>query len=149
MDREVHVTVSNPKVLLVDDSKFLRMVTERTLSKAGFEVITAADGEEALQAANDELPDIILLDIHSLRSLGGNGKGSAGKGPAGKRACSDSKALSAKDGGGPLCNCLLDNRSWNRGRTYGWPTGRMAELNGRTIDSRASKWMAEKFSPQR
>ena len=63
MDREVHVTVSNPKVLLVDDSKFLRMVTERTLSKAGFEVITAADGEEALQAANDELPDIILLDM--------------------------------------------------------------------------------------
>jgi CheY-like chemotaxis protein len=63
MDREVHVTVSNPKVLLVDDSKFLRMATERTLSKAGFEVITAADGEEALQTANDELPDIILLDM--------------------------------------------------------------------------------------
>ena len=57
------MTDSNPKVLLVDDSKFLRMVTERTLSKAGFEVITAADGEEALQVANDKLPDIILLDM--------------------------------------------------------------------------------------
>jgi CheY-like chemotaxis protein len=51
------------KVLLVDDSKFLRMANELALSKAGFEVSTAADGEEALQVANDKLPDIILLDM--------------------------------------------------------------------------------------
>jgi CheY-like chemotaxis protein len=57
------VTVSNAKVLVVDDSKFLRMANEHVLSKAGFEVSTAADGEEALQVANDKLPDIILLDM--------------------------------------------------------------------------------------
>ena len=51
------------KVLLVDDSKFLRMANELALSKAGFDVSTAADGEEALQVANDKLPDIILLDM--------------------------------------------------------------------------------------
>ena len=51
------------KVLLVDDSKFLRMTNERALCKAGFEVSTAADGEEALRVANDQLPDIILLDM--------------------------------------------------------------------------------------
>jgi CheY-like chemotaxis protein len=51
------------KVLLVDDSKFLRMANERVLSKAGFEVSTAADGEEALQVVNDKPPDIILLDM--------------------------------------------------------------------------------------
>src|SRR5208283_3477916 len=51
------------KVLLVDDSKFLRMANERVLTRAGFEVITAADGEEALRVANDKLPDIILLDM--------------------------------------------------------------------------------------
>ena len=51
------------KVLLVEDSKFLRRANERALSKAGFEVSTAADGEEALQVANDRLPDIILLDM--------------------------------------------------------------------------------------
>jgi CheY-like chemotaxis protein len=50
-------------VLLVDDSKFFRMANERALSKAGFQVSTAADGEEALQVANDQLPDIILLDM--------------------------------------------------------------------------------------
>ena len=57
------MTVSKSKVLLVDDSKFLRMANERALSKAGFEVTTAADGEEALRIANDKLPDIILLDM--------------------------------------------------------------------------------------
>ena len=51
------------KVLLVDDSKFLRMANEHALSKAGYQVSTAADGEEALRVANDKLPDIILLDM--------------------------------------------------------------------------------------
>jgi CheY-like chemotaxis protein len=51
------------KVLLVEDSKFLRLANERALSKAGYVVCTAADGEEALIVANDKLPDIILLDM--------------------------------------------------------------------------------------
>ena len=51
------------KVLLVDDSKFLRMANELALTKAGFEVSTAANGEEALQLANDTPPDIIVLDM--------------------------------------------------------------------------------------
>jgi CheY-like chemotaxis protein len=52
-----------PRVLLVEDSKFLRMANECALSRAGYDVSTAADGAEALQVANDQLPDIILLDI--------------------------------------------------------------------------------------
>ena len=74
------MAVLNTKVLLVEDSKFLRMANERALSKAGYEVSTAADGEEALQVANDKLPDIILLDMllpkisgpDVLRALKGN-----------------------------------------------------------------------------
>src|SRR5271163_4038066 len=54
---------ANSKVLLVEDSKFLRIANERALSKAGFQVAAAADGEEALRVANDQLPDIILLDM--------------------------------------------------------------------------------------
>src|ERR1700732_5298878 len=57
------MTVPNSKVLLVEDSKFLRMATEHSLSKAGYLVSTAADGEEALQVAKEKLPDIILLDM--------------------------------------------------------------------------------------
>jgi CheY-like chemotaxis protein len=51
------------KVLLVDDSKFLRIANERSLVKAGYQVSTAADGEEALRVAQDKMPDIILLDM--------------------------------------------------------------------------------------
>ena len=61
--RGVRVTISKSKVLLVEDSKFLRRANECALCKAGFEVSTAADGEEALRVANDQLPDIILLDM--------------------------------------------------------------------------------------
>ena len=66
------MTVSNSKVLLVEDSKFLRMATEHALSKAGYLVSTAADGEEALQVANDKLPDIILLDMMLPKISGPN-----------------------------------------------------------------------------
>lgn len=51
------------KILLVEDSKFLRLATERALARAGYEVHAAADGEEALRAAQTEPPDLILLDM--------------------------------------------------------------------------------------
>ena len=51
------------KLLLVDDSKFLRMANERALTRAGYEVITASDGEEGLRIARDQRPDLIMLDM--------------------------------------------------------------------------------------
>src|SRR5438309_1268619 len=50
-------------ILLVEDSKFLRIATERMMTKAGYRVITAGDGEEALQVAARALPDLIILDM--------------------------------------------------------------------------------------
>jgi len=51
------------KILLVDDSKFLRLATERALTRAGYEVCTAQDGDSALLVAREKLPDLILLDM--------------------------------------------------------------------------------------
>jgi len=51
------------KILLVEDSKFLRMATERALARAGYEVLTAADGQSALAVAEKQKPDLILLDM--------------------------------------------------------------------------------------
>jgi len=51
------------KILLVEDSKFLRLAAERALVRAGYEVITAADGEEAVKKARENLPNLILLDL--------------------------------------------------------------------------------------
>lgn len=42
------------KILLVDDSKFLRLATERALARAGYEVSTAIDGADALQTAREK-----------------------------------------------------------------------------------------------
>jgi CheY-like chemotaxis protein len=58
------------KILLVEDSKFLRLTEERALARAGYEMSSAADGEEALRMAREKLPDLILLDM-LLPKLGG------------------------------------------------------------------------------
>jgi CheY-like chemotaxis protein len=67
--------------LLVEDSKFLRIATQRILTKAGYRVIWAADGDEALVQAGSGAPDLIVLDMllpklsgpEVLRSLKKNG----------------------------------------------------------------------------
>ncbi|HEY2113485.1 MAG TPA: response regulator [Candidatus Angelobacter sp.] len=51
------------RILLVEDSKFLRLATERALARAGYEMSTAGDGEEALRLARETMPDLILLDM--------------------------------------------------------------------------------------
>lgn len=51
------------KVLIVDDSRFLRMANERALVKAGHVVITASDGEEGLRLAQERKPDLVVLDM--------------------------------------------------------------------------------------
>jgi CheY-like chemotaxis protein len=51
------------KILLVEDSKFLRLATERALARAGYQVSTAVDGVQALALAREGMPDLILLDM--------------------------------------------------------------------------------------
>jgi DNA-binding response OmpR family regulator len=51
------------KVLLIEDSKFQRTANGRALIRAGFDVVYAADGEEGLAAAHENMPDLILLDM--------------------------------------------------------------------------------------
>jgi CheY-like chemotaxis protein len=51
------------KVLLIEDSKFQRIANGRALIRAGYDVVYAADGEEGLGAAREDIPDLILLDI--------------------------------------------------------------------------------------
>jgi DNA-binding response OmpR family regulator len=50
-------------ILVVDDSANVRTLVREYLTAEGFRVVTANDGREALFAARDEKPDLILLDI--------------------------------------------------------------------------------------
>ena len=58
------------KILLVEDSKFLRIATERALIRAGYETTSATDGFEALRLARESSPDLILLDMLLPRMSG-------------------------------------------------------------------------------
>ena len=51
------------KVMLVEDDSFLRDICAKKLSKEGFEVYEAIDGEDALKNVEKIHPDIVLLDI--------------------------------------------------------------------------------------
>jgi DNA-binding response OmpR family regulator len=50
------------RVLLAEDDRFLRKAAETMLKRAGFTIIPAADGEEALRLAREHVPDLMLLD---------------------------------------------------------------------------------------
>jgi DNA-binding response OmpR family regulator len=51
------------RILLAEDDRFLRRAEEAALKRAGFVVLAAADGEEALRMAIAEKPDLVLLDL--------------------------------------------------------------------------------------
>lgn len=51
-------------ILLVDDEPNILLSLEFLMRKAGYEVRTAHDGEAALQAVEQTLPDLILLDVN-------------------------------------------------------------------------------------
>ena len=51
------------RILLAEDDRFLRKAGEMALKRAGYTVLIAVNGEEALRTAQSELPDLILLDL--------------------------------------------------------------------------------------
>ena len=51
------------KILVVDDEKPISDIVKFSLSKEGFEVVTAFDGEEGLAVFAAENPDLVILDL--------------------------------------------------------------------------------------
>jgi CheY-like chemotaxis protein len=58
------------KILLVEDNDLNRDMLSRRLTKRGYEVVTATDGEEGLVLAQAEQPDLVLMDM-SLPGIDG------------------------------------------------------------------------------
>src|SRR5689334_22526553 len=58
------------KVLLADDDAGLRRLIGTTLGTDDFELLHAADGEEALQTARECRPELVLLDVNMPRMNG-------------------------------------------------------------------------------
>ncbi|MCL5774747.1 MAG: response regulator [Patescibacteria group bacterium] len=55
--------MDNKRILIVEDDDSLRHIMHDNLAQAGYEVLTAPDGEEGLKQALEGKPDVILLDI--------------------------------------------------------------------------------------
>ena len=59
-----------PLVLVADDEEDIRALVAYRLQRAGYEVVTAADGEEALTLATSRLPDLVVLDMMMPKATG-------------------------------------------------------------------------------
>jgi len=55
--------MSKPKILVVDDCQTIRLAVNRILTEAGYSVVVAVDGEEALSKLSEN-PSLIVLDIN-------------------------------------------------------------------------------------
>ena len=55
--------MSVKKILVIDDSPTERHFLTEILSKNNYQVITAVNGEEGIEKARKELPDLILMDV--------------------------------------------------------------------------------------
>jgi two-component system, cell cycle response regulator DivK len=58
------------RILLVEDDEMSRDMLARRLTRRGYEVVTAVDGEQGARLAESESPDLVLLDM-SLPQLNG------------------------------------------------------------------------------
>lgn len=59
-----------PKILLVEDNEMNRDMLSRRLQRKGYAVVMAHDGEQGVELAKSESPDLILMDI-SLPKMDG------------------------------------------------------------------------------
>ena len=62
-DFEEEQTESKQKILVVDDEASIRRILETRLKMAGYNVVTAEDGEEAVELFNKINPDLVILDV--------------------------------------------------------------------------------------
>jgi len=59
-----------PKILIAEDEADIRELITYTLRFAGYEVVAATNGDEAVQFARQEMPDLILLDARMPKKTG-------------------------------------------------------------------------------
>ena len=62
--------MNDKKILVADDESHILNVVSLKLRNAGFTVVTARDGQEALELAQLEMPDLLITDYHMPQMSG-------------------------------------------------------------------------------
>jgi len=57
------VSDGKPTILVADDEEDVRELVSYRLTRSGYEVIDAQDGEEAFRLASENVPDLMVLDV--------------------------------------------------------------------------------------
>ena len=57
------MSIARHRILVVDDDPGARRLTRATLTRAGFDVVEARDGQQALEAMHAHGPDLVLMDV--------------------------------------------------------------------------------------
>jgi two-component system alkaline phosphatase synthesis response regulator PhoP len=57
------VSAGKPRILVADDEEDVRELVTYRLTRSGYDVIDAADGEEAFRLASEHVPDLMVLDV--------------------------------------------------------------------------------------
>jgi DNA-binding response OmpR family regulator len=58
------------KILIAEDERDIRDLITFTLTFGGYQVVAAANGEEALEKAREEIPDLIMMDVRMPKMTG-------------------------------------------------------------------------------
>jgi two-component system, OmpR family, alkaline phosphatase synthesis response regulator PhoP len=61
--RSVEDDAMSQRILVVDDDPSITKVVRAYLEQAGYEVLTAADGEQTLRLVRQERPELVVLDV--------------------------------------------------------------------------------------
>lgn len=56
--------MTEAKILIIEDHSFMRQLLALRLKKNSYDIITASDGQEGLNKALQEKPDLVILDIN-------------------------------------------------------------------------------------
>lgn len=62
-DVSEYAGISTPLILVADDSRTILSMVSSRLERSGYEVVTAANGEEALQLTEERRPSLAILDV--------------------------------------------------------------------------------------
>lgn len=58
------------KILVVDDSSFMRMIIKNALAEMDIQIIEAKDGEKAVELFQSENPDLVTMDVTMPKKTG-------------------------------------------------------------------------------